>query len=472
MKKIIKNKKTLLWISGGLLCLMMLTFTLIYTQLIHPVLTTEPVTGDVYEFNADAITVEQDGDSYILTNNFVGDDNSVLMYAWYVHKDGASEPFYRRAYSFGNRFRFTPDYDGGAHAYDIKAWVLSNDGRWKNAYCSKSITVGLDNVSPERKPIYLIFTVDTEDCRGGVPNLIEGDLGEKGVYGVDYIMDRFERHNMDAVFFVNVYEAPNYTDEWEGYMDSLLKRIDSRGHEVALHAHENTLLDGMFDYMLANYDADQQTEILTYGCDMIENATGRRPISFRSGSYSANDDTFEALRRCGLKYDSSSFYFHYNNLFTGYTSINQVCDMDGVYEFPVISLYDRGGQENKLDIDRLSWEEILAVIHEMQLQDDFPVVQIMFHSFTFLEQNAYGQEKCIFEDGNKTVYDYDAPDCYNFDMLLDAVQKDDTISVVTFRDLEEMGFTAPSIESDSMFCVPTDSGTAAAESFDLASAVE
>ena len=443
-----------------------------YINLCRVELTTEPITGDVYEFNADAVTMEQDGKAYVFTNNFIGDGENKLMYAWYVHKDGAGDPIYQRRYFLGNQFRFTPDDDGQPHIYEIKAWVLSPDGRHKNAYCSQTITQGLDyELTEEHKPINLIFTIDVEDDRGGVPNLIEGDLGEKGTYGVDYIMDCFEEHDMQAVFFTNVYEDINYSGEYEDYMENLVRRIDSRGHEVALHSHENPLLEGFFDKTLDNYNVDEQTEILEHGCSFIEKATGKRPITFRGGSYIANDDTFEAMRRCGIKYDSSSFYFHYNNAFSGYAAINQSYDVNGIIEFPVISIYDRAGKENKMDIDRLSWEELLTVIRQMQLKEDFPVVQIMFHSFTFLEQNPYGQQVSLIDEGNKQVYDVDIPDRESFNNLLRAISQDDSINVITFRDLEKMNYQAPSLSSDDIFYVPTEKGKNAAEVFDLSSAV-
>ena len=471
MKRIKEISKTkILFASGILLCLMMLFTTCFYWQCTHIRLTAEPVKGDIYEFNADAISMEKDGDSYVFTNNFVGDEDSIVMYAWYVHKDCGKEPIFRREYRFGNQFRFTPD-DDGTHVYDVKAWVLADDGRWKTAYCSQSITTGLDyEQSEELNPIYLVFTIDTEDGREGEPNLIEGELEGIGNYGVNYIMDEFEKYDMSAVFFVNVYEHLNYTGENENYMTELLQRIDSRGHEVALHSHENYRLDGLFTKELATYYADGQQAIIEYGCQLIENAIGKRPVAFRGGAYIANDDTFEALRRCGIKYDSSSFYFHWNNEFSGYRAINQSFDAGGVVEFPVISLYDRGGAENKLDIDRLSWQEILAVIRQMQRQDDFPVVQIMFHSFTFLEQNAYGEQEPLIDEGDKLVYDVDIPDRENFSALLQAISEDDSINVTTFSQLEELGYTVPSLSSDSIFYVPTEAGTAAAEGFNLSEA--
>ncbi len=469
-KKMTPRARALLIFFGAVVLVGMLTLLGIYLKMSHFELSGEPVYGDIYDFNSDAVTMVQEGDTYLFTNNFVGDGENKLMYAWYIHIDGEGEPAYRRRYTLGNQFSFTPPYTDGTHVYEIKAWVLAHDGRHKTAYCHQTITTGLDCEYPaqdaeELNPIYLIFTIDVEDERGSVPNLIEGDLGDKGSWGVDYIMEQFEKRGMRGVFFTNVYEDIIYTGEYENYMEELVRRIDTRGHEVALHSHENPMLTGFYDQTIDKYDVDHQTEIIEHGCSFIENATGRRPITYRGGSYIANDDTFEALRRCGMKYDSTSFYFHYNNRFSGYAAINQSYAVGDIIEFPVISIYDRSGAENKMDLDRLFWQEIIDIIRQMQRQDDFPVVQIMFHSFTFLEHNPYGDDTPIHDEGNKQIYDVDVPDYHNFETLLDVIAQDETIEVVTFRDLEEMGYTAPSLDSDAMFHVPTEKGETAAEGF-------
>lgn len=465
-KKMSKRTRIVLIVLGAVALMGAVTLLGIYAGLCHFELSGEPVYGDIYDFNADAVTMVQEGNSYIFTNNFVGDGENKLMYAWYIHIDGEGEPAYRRRYTLGNQFKFTPPDDGETHIYEIKAWVLAPDGRHKTAYCYQTVTSGLDCEYPAQdedvlNPIYLIITVDVEDERGGVPNLIEGDLGDKGIWGVDYIMEQLEKRDMHGVFFTNVYENVNYTGEYEGYMEELVRRIDSRGHEVALHSHENPLLTDFFDKTIDSYEVDRQTEIIEYGCSFIENATGRRPISYRGGSYIANDDTYEALRRCGIRFDSTSFYFHYNNRFSSYAAINQSFAVGDIIEFPVISIYDRSGKENKLDIDRLFWQEVIDIIRQMQRQEDFPAVQIMFHSFTFLEHNPYGDDTPIYDEGNKQIYDVDVPDYHNFEALLDAVAQDDTIQVVTFRELAELGYTAPDLDSDAVFCVPTEKGEAA-----------
>ena len=72
---------------------------------------------------------------------------------------------------------------------------------------------------------------------------------------------------------------------------------------------------------------------------------------------------------------------------------------------------------------------------------------------------------------HKQVYDVDIPDRESFDQLLDAISADESINVITFRDLEKMNYQAPSLDSDGIFYVPTEKGKTAAEGFDLSSAV-
>ena len=159
------------------------------------------------------------------------------------------------------------------------------------------------NISNRENKLQVIFTIDTEDKYGNIPNMIECDFGEDGNCGVDWIMDAFEAYDMRAVFFVNIYEHLRYSDEYDGYMENLLARISSRGHEVGLHSHSEETLDFYLDE-LTDCTYEQQEKIISYGVDFIEEHTGKKPISFRGGGYKVNDDTFDILEKQGFLYEN------------------------------------------------------------------------------------------------------------------------------------------------------------------------
>ena len=231
----------------------------------------------------------------------------------------------------------------------------------------------------------VIFTVDVENGRGNVPYGIEGELSEFGIKencGINYIIDTFSVYNAKAVFFVNVYEHALYDPE---YMPSLLRRISQRGHEVALHAHTPPRLLNLpfWTKSIVDCSLEEQKQIFAYGKDYIFQATGKFPVSYRSGAYWANDSIFEALHDTGFKVDSSVYYMHPHNRFKEYANRkNQIFQANGIIEFPVVVIWN-GHKWMKLDINWLTEDELICAFEMMRKSRDYHAVQCMFHSFSF-----------------------------------------------------------------------------------------
>lgn len=237
----------------------------------------------------------------------------------------------------------------------------------------------------------VIFTVDVENEIGNVPYRIEGDLSEFGIYencGIDYIMDTFSAYDAKAVFFVNIYEHKRYNP---GYMPSLLRRIDERGHEVALHAHRPP--KGFLSFYtkdISDCSLEEQKQIFAYGRDYIFRATGKFPVSFRAGAYRGNDSIFEALHETGFRIDSSVYYMHKNNRFKEYANKkNQIFCAKGIIEFPIVVIWN-GNSYKKLDAHFLPEDELICAFETMRKSNIYHAVQIMFHSFSFLENEGRG----------------------------------------------------------------------------------
>jgi peptidoglycan/xylan/chitin deacetylase (PgdA/CDA1 family) len=203
-----------------------------------------------------------------------------------------------------------------------------------------------------------------------------------GVPGLFWIMDELERHGLRGVFFVNIYEHTLYP---EGWMQDILRQIHNRGHEVALHCHQNRALK-FYRRGLLRYDAEGQTKILRYGVDFIEAATGQRPVSFRAGALRANDETFRALEACNLLIDSSLAYStapNNHNAVVKYASINRAMTYGKVLEFP-ITVLDRGGHLARLDPNVVpDLEASIAAVQQMVAAGCEDAVMIA-HSFSFV----------------------------------------------------------------------------------------
>jgi peptidoglycan/xylan/chitin deacetylase (PgdA/CDA1 family) len=243
--------------------------------------------------------------------------------------------------------------------------------------------------TPSTRPeVYL--TIDTEDDYFTVPHMLTGEgIGEEfGAYG---ILDILDRHNLQATWFVNVYEAHRHEDPTT--MERLVKAIDERGHEVALHTHPSEDLE-MYARPLYWFDAEQQKKILGYGAELIEKWTGRAPVSFRAGGYVLNDETFEALESLGFRIDSSVFFSSKNNRITPFT-VNAVRKRGRVVEVPVTYVprvqSDGYIDHRKFDVNWLTGEELDEVVDRVT---EFGIAQAMFmmHSFSFIDKASLKED--------------------------------------------------------------------------------
>jgi peptidoglycan/xylan/chitin deacetylase (PgdA/CDA1 family) len=248
-----------------------------------------------------------------------------------------------------------------------------------------------------RPEIYL--TIDAEDDYFTVPHMLTGEgIGEKfGAYGILEILDR---HDLRATWFINVYEAHRHEDPTT--VEQLVKAIDERGHEVALHTHPSEDLE-LYSRPLYWFDAEQQKEILGYGAELIEKWTGRHPITFRAGGYVLNDETFEALESLGFRIDSSVFFSSKNNRITPFT-VNAVRMRGQVIEVPVTYVprvqSDGYIDHRKFDVNWLTGEELDRVLDRVS---EFGIGQAMFmmHSFSFIDKASLkddepGTEEAIY----------------------------------------------------------------------------
>lgn len=322
----------------------------------------------------------------------------------------------------------------------------------------QNVTEDIADAEPKAntKPLYIIFNFDTEDNRGSEPNLIEGDLTQFGIEencGIDYIMDTFDAYGAKANFFVNVYEYANYDEDGE-YMASLLKHISDRGFEIGLHTHYNENLE-FYNKELTEYSFEEQKNILKFGTDFIENATGKRTVVHRGGSYCANEDTIEALKELGVEIDSSFWYGSLHNEFPKIDSSekysNQIFKLDeNLTEMPVISVFD-GNNWRKLDIDSLSYENLIDTFEIMQKSEDFNCVQIMAHSFSFMDINSEKETEPLIVDGSKKIYGEDTADKEKLEKLLNYISESENMEIITFEEYLNKNLDIPDLNENGSF---------------------
>lgn len=133
----------------------------------------------------------------------------------------------------------------------------------------------------------------------------------RGDYALPKTLEILARHGLHGIFFVEPLFSARFGHE---YLERIVRLIDDAGQEVQLHLHPewtdeirpSVLLDISHKRQhLVHYSLEEQTKLICYGKKLLESALGKPVNAFRSGSFAANSDTFEALERNGLLIDSS-----------------------------------------------------------------------------------------------------------------------------------------------------------------------
>lgn len=234
-------------------------------------------------------------------------------------------------------------------------------------------------------PTTLFLTVDVEDTYFNNPILMTGDGIGRG-YGVFGILDELDAHGLQATFFVNVYEKDRQP---QGVVKDVVREIASRGHEIGLHSHPSQEL-AFYRRPLFRLSRLEQTEVLRWGADVIEDWIGERPTSFRAGAYAVNDETFEALAAAGIRLDSSCFFPSPNN-HNRRETVNAISVKGDIIEVPVTTVLrsDSAGRlsHRKLDLDWLSVEELSEALSSL-VQYGAAFATFMMHSFSFIKKET------------------------------------------------------------------------------------
>lgn len=187
----------------------------------------------------------------------------------------------------------------------------------------------------------LLLTIDVETpqsplLRGWVKeSMLDPEVeGEK--IGCSLILDELRRAGLRGVFFVNVYESALWGED---VLRDLCRRISAGGHEVGLHTHPACRYDRRRRKMF-EYSAKEQLKIVEDGLTMLRDwLPDHRAVAHRAGAYGLDEHTLTALRRHGIRVDSSMFHSHPNCRVTW--SKNAVVEREALFEIPVTGFFRR-----------------------------------------------------------------------------------------------------------------------------------
>lgn len=234
------------------------------------------------------------------------------------------------------------------------------------------------------EPLTLFLTVDVEDSYFDRPVLMTGEgIGRE--YGVFGILDELDAHSLEATFFVNVYEKDRQP---AGVVESVVREIAERGHEVGLHTHPSPGSE-LYRRPLFHLPVQQQVDIINWGIDTIERWLGYPPAAFRAGGYALDDRTLAAMEEVGVAIDSSFFFPSPNNRQQRFT-VNAVTRAGATLEVPVTTVLRHSGdalEHRKLDINWLSVDELMEALGTLA-DHEAGFATFMMHSFSFLEKKT------------------------------------------------------------------------------------
>ena len=153
-------------------------------------------------------------------------------------------------------------------------------------------------------PTRVFLTVDTElmwrhhTAGLDAATIVERSLEPAGV-GVAWQLAELGKHGLKGCFFVDPMCALVYGLE---PIKRVVGAILDAGQEVQLHLHPNWTGAKLGDrgaatgaFELIDYSYAEQRDLISGAADMLMAAGAPEPVAFRSGSYSASDDTLAAL---------------------------------------------------------------------------------------------------------------------------------------------------------------------------------
>lgn len=208
---------------------------------------------------------------------------------------------------------------------------------------------------------------------------------ESGGVGLGWQLDCLARHGLKATFFVDPMPAGIYGTD---LVRRMIEPVLAAGQEVQLHLHANwhgasatdRTAHGRFE--LIDHSAECQRALLMKAIDLLVAAGAPRPVAFRAGSYSANDDTLAALTALGIAYDSSHNGAHHPWPSAIGLDPAQIAPVvrRGVIEVPVTVIEDRPGGLRNFQICALSSAEMRAAL-DHAVRERHVATTIVGHSF-------------------------------------------------------------------------------------------
>jgi len=268
--------------------------------------------------------------------------------------------------------------------------------------------------SVQRKPVDVLITVDTEvwpradnwphsplpaneRCEREIECYFWGGESHPKL-GLPFQLETLRAFGLRGTFFVD----PLFSFALGlPVLARVVSAIKDAGQEVGLHLHPEWLTDPRMPFKhdfhgpyLRDYQEAVQSDLIRRALDRLAAAGAVEVSSFRAGSWGANMATLRALKRHGIRFDSSLNACYAASLpdLPTRTALLQPAVIEDVWEFPLTHFIDRPpAGRRELQICACSQREFSHVL-EAAYAEGWDYVVIVTHSFEFVRVGNLGQK--------------------------------------------------------------------------------
>jgi len=276
----------------------------------------------------------------------------------------------------------------------------------------------------EGRATYLVFTIDVcWTCGDDFQGTWEGKE-----YGVPLIAEKLEQYGLKGTFLVSSLCPPDFTNT----MLSNLRFLVSRGHDVELHPHPDSV--DFSRLHLTMYSIEERRKILQTAIDNIKRAGAPSPIAHRAGDWAIDLETLSLLPEFGILMDSSIFPIASDcKVPLPENLANRFVKIGGLYQLPItlirrVPFIGYAGM-TALDLDRTIWEEQEEALKQIA-DHGLPVVTFYLH---FSSLYRYVPSPVPYQPHKVTGPREE--NITKFDNVLKLVTSDKRFNVVTAREL-------------------------------------
>ncbi|NYE59467.1 peptidoglycan/xylan/chitin deacetylase (PgdA/CDA1 family) [Duganella sp. 1224] len=213
--------------------------------------------------------------------------------------------------------------------------------------------------------------------------------------GLGFLLDCFQRHGIQATFFVETAQRHYFGDE---PMRGLARRIAAAGHEAQLHVHPCWAVFQHPDWAqrvrrqprqddLAGRDVASTLALLRHGLATFAAWGLPAPQVFRAGNLQYDDHLFGAVAAAGMPYSSSVGLGVYNGGQASYQLYAGRHRRHGVLECPVLTYCDRGRHLKSAAVSSTSFAEMRALL-EQAYAAGLELVVILTHPFEYVHSDG------------------------------------------------------------------------------------